>query len=427
MTSATDDAGIPAQVLAKRKLLLVLLFGVYVSNNMDRYVIGILAEPIRLDLNLSDTQLGLLTGLVFALFYTVFGLPAGWLADRFGRIRVIVIACSIWSVCSAMGGMAQNFSQLALARIGVAIGEAGGAAPSHSLISGAYAPHERGRAMALFNLGGPVGILLATFAASAIAAQYGWRAALVVVSLPGLIVAVILALTMRTPASGQPRKTEPHASFGASLAAFAKSPLAMAVAATSGLTAFTNYAMGAWLPTYLMRVKGMTLPEIGTYFALAFPLAVAVGLWGGGYLLDRWVPRSRRAYSLIPCFGLLLAMPFLALAVLAPDWRLSLLLWLVPVAGVVSFTVPAITLIQSIAPVSQRAVFGAMFLFVNNLIGSGVGPLYVGMISDRLKPVWGGESLSVGLAACLPVMLIAALCHYLVSRMLAKLPAQAVA
>jgi MFS family permease len=427
MTSAPDSAALPAHVLAKRGLLLALLIGIYLSNNMDRYILSILAEPIRLELKLSDTQLGLLTGLVFALFYTLFGVPAGWLADRFGRIRVIVTACTVWSVCSAMGGLATNFSQLALARIGVGIGEAGGTAPSYSLIAGAYAPHERGRALGLFNLAGPAAFLLGTFAAAAIAASFGWRAALIVVSLPGVVFAAILAATMRAPPGAQPPTTAPHTSLAGSLAAFARSPLALAVSAMSGLTAFTNYAMSAWLPTYLMRVKGMTLHEIGTYYAVGFSVAVAVGLWGGGVLLDRWVPRSRRAYSLIPCFSLLVAIPFVVLAVLATDWRLSLMLWLVPIAGVVSFSVPGIALIQSIAPVSQRAIFGAMFLFVNNLIGSGVGPLYVGMISDRLKPVWGVQSLSFGLAACLPMMLIAAGGHYLVSRRLATLPSQAVA
>jgi predicted MFS family arabinose efflux permease len=398
---------------------------------MDRIIIGVLAEPIRLDLGLSDTQLGLLTGLVFALFYTLFGIPVGWLADRFGRVRVIVTACTVWSICSAMGGLATNFSQLALARMGVGIGEAGGAAPSYSLIAGAYAPHERGRAMGLYNLGGVVAILLVTFAGSAIAARYGWRTALVVVSLPGVIFAAILALTMRAPAGAQPQQaaahSAPHASFASSFAAFVKSPLALSVAAMSGLSSFTTYAMLSWLPPYMMRVKGMTLHEIGTYFAVAFALAVGAGMSGGGFILDRWLRRTRRAHSLIPCFGQLIAMPFLALAVLTPDWRLSLLFWLVPVAGAVSFTVPQIALIQSIAPVAQRGVFGAMFLFVVNLVGSGLGPVYVGVISDRLKPIWGDQSLSFGLAACLPMMLIAAGGHYLVSRKLAKLPPQAVA
>jgi predicted MFS family arabinose efflux permease len=427
MTPAPNSAALPAHVVARRGLLLALLTGIFISNSMDRIIIGILAEPIRLDLGLSDTQLGLLTGLVFALFYTLFGVPVGWLADRFGRIRVIVTACTIWSVCSAMGGLAGNFGQLALARIGVGIGEAGGAAPSYSLIAGAYAPHERGRAMGLYNLGGVAAILLATFAGSAIAARYGWRAALAVVSLPGVIFAAILALTMRAPAGAQPQQAAPHASFASSFAAFVKSPLALAAAAMSGLSSFTTYAMLSWLPAYMTRVKGMTPHEIETYFAVAFALAVGAGMSGGGFILDRWLPRSRRAHSLIPCFGQLLAMPFLTLAVLTPDWRLSLLFWLVPVAGAVSFTVPQIALIQSIAPVAQRGVFGAMFLFVINLIGAGLGPVYVGMISDRLKPIWGVQSLSFGLAACLPVMLIAAGGHYLVSRKLAKLPPQAVA
>jgi MFS family permease len=205
---------------SNRNFVLLLLILIYISNNMDRYAIAFLAEPIRHELQFSDTQIGLLTGLIFALFYTLFGVPVGWLADRFGRIRVIVVTCTLWSVCSALGGLAGNFAQLALARIGVGVGDAGGAAPSYSLISAFYGPHERGTAFGLFHLGAPLASLVGAFACAWVAAHYGWRMAIIAVSFPGVLVAVVLFIFVREPLA-EPRETDVQASsLGAALTEF---------------------------------------------------------------------------------------------------------------------------------------------------------------------------------------------------------------
>jgi MFS family permease len=180
-----------------RRYLLTLLIAIYVCNTMDRHILSILAVPITRDLALSDTQFGLLSGLAFALFYTFFGIPAGWLADRFGRIRVLFAAATIWSVFSAVGALATNFWHLALSRGGVGIGEAGGAAPSYSLISSAFPPEKRGNAIGLFHLGPPIATVVSSVVASWIAVHYGWRVALVAVSVPGALLALLLWLTVR--------------------------------------------------------------------------------------------------------------------------------------------------------------------------------------------------------------------------------------
>jgi MFS family permease len=397
-----------------RGVLLLLLTLIYVCNTIDRQIIAILAEPIRLDLKLSDTQLGLLTGLVFSFFYTLFGVPVGWLADRLGRIRVLVVSCAVWSMFSALGGLATNFTHLALARVGVGVGEAGGAAPSYSLISSAYAPHERGRALGLFHLGSPIASLIGTFACAWIAIHYSWRTAIVVVSLPGIAMALLLYFSVREP----PREATQVASvsLAAAVRAFMGTRVLWLAGLTAGLSSFTTYAMAAWLPAFLMRVKGMTLAELGIWYALGNSLTFGFGLWFGGYVADRIASRTRRAYALVPCVGLLCAVPFVALALLAPTWQLSLPLWMVATGCVAAFLAPGATLVQNVSPPSHRAVFSAMFLFMNNSIGAGLGPLCVGVISDRFHPVYPDSALALGLAACLPVLLVAAAAQYVLSR-----------
>ena len=386
--------------------VLFLLFLIYVCNTMDRHVLAILAEPIRLDLGLNDTQLGLLTGLVFALFYTVFGIPVGWLADRFGRTRVIMIACAVWSVCSAMGGLASNFTQLALARVGVGIGEAGGSAPSYSLISSFYPPHRRGQALGLYHLGAPVATLLVAVIGAWIAGIWGWRAAVIGVSCPGVVVALLLVLTVKDPPV-EPQPEGDRISLLSDIKAFLFHPLLPLVGVTAGLSSFTQGAISAWVPAFLMRVKLMPLGDLGLWYAPGNAIAFGLGLWFGGFLSDRLAGRGNAAYALVPCAGLVVAMPFLILAVLAPGWGLSLGLWLAPTAAVGMFLAPAVALVQKVAPPHRRAMSGALFLLLNYLIGNGLGPLYVGMISDAFAPRFGAQSLGIGLMACFPVLVIA--------------------
>ncbi len=389
---------------------LTLLILIYICNNLDRHIISLLAEPIKRDLDLSDTQLGMLTGLSFALFYTFFGIPAGWLADRFGRIRVLFAAATIWSACSAAGSLATKFVHLALSRAGVGIGEAGGAAPSYSLISSFFPPEKRGGAIGLLHLGSPVATFIGTFAAASIAASHGWRAALLAVSLPGVVVALALWLTVKEPPAAEDQV--PQAPLGRAVIAYFADPVFRNLAITAGMSSFTSYALAAWLPALLMRIKGMSLVEVGVWYGPIYAIAFGLGLWGGGWLTDRFVPRGARYYAAIPMTGLLIAAPFLALVLAAPDWRLALPIAFIPVAAIGVFLAPAVTCVQNRSANGSRSVNGALFLFVNNLVGAGFGPLYVGRISDMAKThAWapfGLAPLTLGLAACIPVLLIAA-------------------
>ena len=390
----------------RQRYVLFILTLIYMFNTMDRNVFSILAEPVRRELHLSDTQLGLLTGLAFALFYTFFGVPVGWIADRVGRVRVIVIACIVWSLCSASGGLATRFSHLALARMGVGIGEAGGAAPSYSLISAYFTPEKRGNALGIFHLASAAGMLVSSVVSAGVAVAYGWRTALVVISLPGVLFALVLLLTVKEPRQMQAAAAQP--SLATSIKDYFRNPLLRMTAFVGGVSAFCSFGITAWLPTYLMRVKGMSLSEFAMYYGLPYAIFFGLGLWSAGYLADRVGQRSARGYALVPMFALLTTAPLIAVAVALPGWKWSFAGWLVPLMLAQMFLAPMLAIVQNSSPHNQRSTSSALYLFMNNLIGSGLGPLYVGTISDCAKPRFGDASLSVGLLAIIPVALIAA-------------------
>jgi predicted MFS family arabinose efflux permease len=405
-----------------RRYLLTLLILIYICNNMDRHILSTLAVPITRDLVLSDTQFGLLTGLAFALFYTFFGIPAGWLADRIGRIRVLFVAAIIWSVCSASGALATKFWHLALARAGVGIGEAGGVAPSYSLISSHFPAEKRGNAIGLFQLGAPLATVISSFGASWVAVHYGWRWAIIAVSMPGVLFAMLLWMTVAEPPA--------HDEIGS------KTPLMTSVrtfwgdrifrnlAIATGISSFTSFAVMAWLPKFLIQSRGMSQMDVGIWYGPVYAVSFGLGLWGGGWLTDRLVPKGGRWYALAPCIALLCAAPFLVPMFLVSSWKIALLFAFPAIGLLAMFLVPAVTCVQNRSHPDCRAVNGGLFLFINNLVGAGLGPAYVGWISDFTKGAHvsplGLPPLGVGLMACLPILLIAAALQARNARLLAS-------
>lgn len=259
--------------------VLGLLILIYTFNILDRQIVSILAQPIKADLGLSDTQLGLLTGLAFAFFYSIFGIPVGWLADRYGRVRIMACACIVWSVFSTACGFAQNFAQLTVARMGVGVGEAGGAPPSYSLISDYFPPERRAMAIGLFSFGAPLGILIGTALGALVAEEFGWRAAFYVVSLPGVAIALILWLVVKEPRAGR-LDAVPSAAVGAlapAIGRFFANPVLWRVSLAGGLSSFVTYGLLNWLPSFLMRSKGMELGEVAKYLSVTSAGAMALG------------------------------------------------------------------------------------------------------------------------------------------------------
>jgi MFS family permease len=401
----------------------ILLAIVYTFNFLDRQVLAILQESIRKDLNLSDTQLGMLTGLNFAIVYTTLGLPVAWLADRGNRVRIIAVACGIWSICTAATGRASDFVQLALLRMGVATGEAGGSPPSYSLIADYFPAEKRGTALAIYSLGVPFGMLVGSAAGAWTAEHYGWRMAFVAVGAPGILLAVIAWLVIREPKRGQmdafvsgQTKHADSPSILEAIKSYVSNPTLLLTALSSGSSAFVGYAMLNWGPSFLIRVKGMSQLEIALYYSFVSGIAMALGTFGSGWLVDRWSRRNKRAYALVPAIAFAITIPFFVAMIYAPSWQVALLCLAVPSLLNNMYLAPAITVVQNAVSPSQRTMASAILLFVLNLIGLGLGPVYVGKLSDHFKPEYGNDSLRLAMLALLPFIFLTVFAHVAASR-----------
>jgi predicted MFS family arabinose efflux permease len=395
-TAAASGTGVQSA-----RLTLWILLAVYVFNFIDRQIVNILAQPIAEDLNLSDTQIGLMTGLAFALFYTVLGIPIARLADRptTSRPRLIATALALWSAMTAVCGLAQNFWQLLLARIGVGVGEAGCTPPAHSLISDMVPPEKRASALAFYSLGIPIGTLLGMVIGGTLADRLGWREAFVVVGLPGVILALIVWFVLKDP-----RRTDAAAALRAKNPVVAL-PLGQAVSEVmrsrayvlllfaGSAAAFLSYGKTTWTTIFFQRTHDLTPGQVGLWFGLIGGIGGMLGTWLGGYLADRFGARNRRHVLTAPAVGMTLSIPLAIAAYHAPSWPLALLLLFLPQVFNSLYYGPCYSAAQGLVPMRARAIAAASLLFFQNLIGLGLGPLFFGMLSDWLQPVYGADSV----------------------------------
>lgn len=401
---------------------LALLCIIYTFNFMDRQVVSVLAEPIKQDLGLSDTQLGMISGFAFALFYTGFGLPVAALADRVSRVKVLAVACSLWSICCAACGLATNFAQLAAARIGVGLGESGGVAPSYSIISDLFPPAERARALAVFSLGVPFGLALGSGLAGWSAAQWGWRTSLLIVGLPGLALALLLIRLVPEPQRGgmDGGAIQPKASLLETSKIFFGTPTIISTAIACAIGGIPNYALMAWMPAYMIRVLGMTLTEVSIYLSLAIAIAMGVGTWLSGFFADRWGARDKRAYAWVSAGAMITAAPFLIVGLSVQHWQIALPLMGLCLGCAGAYLTPAVSFIQNSVNASQRSTAAALQLLLVNLVGMGIGPLYVGMTSDWMHSSYGTQSLRIALAGLAPFLIAAALANLVTGRLVSR-------
>lgn len=411
LTQTPAAAGKPG-----RRMALAALAAIGTINYLDRQILSVLAEPIRRELHLSDTQLGLLTGLTFAFFYAVMGVPAAMLADRVNRVRLVATACAIWSTFTGLCGFATTFWHLALARCGVGLGEAGGTAPSLSILADYFPPEKRPAVIGLFTVNGPLGVFLGATAGGWAAVQFGWRGAFFAVSGVGLVAAAILVLLVREPVRGalDPGYGQTPAqpmSLGASARLFLSRPTLRLLLAASGLAAFVSTGMLNWIPAYLMRVQGMPLTEVAKWFGPIAGLCMGVGIWGGGALVNWAGAKSPRAYAWIPGLSMLLTAATLALAVMAPSWPVSLALMTVPMLCCTVYVAPALALTQNLSPVAARATATSLILLAFNIVGAGGGPLAIGMMSDAFGAANAAEPLRLALLAVAPLAIVSALAY----------------
>lgn len=410
----TTESGVQAHsgLAARRSVALAMLFLVGTINFVDRQLLSVLVEPIRAEIALSDTQFGLLTGLAFALFYAAMGVPVAIIADRWNRIRLIAVACVVWSGFTALTGRVSTFLELALVRFGVGAGEAGGTAPSLSVVSDLFPPHRRPLAVAIFQLNGPFGVFAGSAFGAWAAATIGWRNAFVVIGLLGILIAPLLVWAVREPKRGQmdaTGSTDAALSPRECVALILRNPSLRLVMIGSGLSAFVSYGILNWVPAFLMRTQGMPLSAMAQWFAPAAGITFGIGIMGGGLLVSRMARRSARAYGLVPALAALLLVPGLAASLLADGWQASLALMLIPLTACTVYIAPALALVQNLTPPRSRATAAAILLLMFNIIGLGMGPLFVGMVSDWLKPDLGNDSLRWALMAIIPFALAAAL------------------
>ena len=410
----------PASRLYSSYVLGVLLV-VMVVNFIDRQLMSILIEPIKAEFGASDRQMGLLTGFAFALFYTVAGIPVAHLADVWVRRSVIAIALAVWSAMTALTGGARTFSELALIRIGVGIGEAGGTPPSHALISDYFPRERRTTALAVYSLGIPIGTLIGYPLGGWLAEHYGWRATFVWIGLPGIALALLVRFTVREPPRGGDA-ARAHSAAPASAAVgavlghlFSLSTFRWLVPGVS-IAAFSGYGFAVWKAPFLMRVHEFSIGQAGLWVGISSGAATFISTLAGGVIAD-WLARRDPSSALRLCaFALLGALPFHLAFLLHPSPVAAIALY-VP-GGVIGgmWAPPSYAAGQNLAPAHMRALSSAILLFFLNLVGLGLGPFAVGWLSDLLAPRFGAESLRWALAIPLAMNVIGALCYLRASR-----------
>jgi predicted MFS family arabinose efflux permease len=409
---------------ARAWFVLGMLCFVYVLNFLDRQLLSILAKPIQDDLQVTDGQLGLISGLYFALFYCLISIPVAWFADRTNRVRVLSFACALWSAATMACGFAGTYPQLVAARMMVGVGEAGGVPPSYAIISDYFPPGTRGTALGLFNFGPPLGQAMGVAFGASIAAAYSWRSAFIVLGAVGIVVAGFVYALVREPVRGGLDKpvrvdtTLPAPGFRTTVAMFFSRPVLLLVSLATGATQFVTYALLNFTTLFLMREKGMTLSEIALYYSLLIGIGISAGMYVSGRLIDRLAPRWRQAYALVPAAALVLAVPFFIGFVWAPTWPLAMLFLAGPTFFNYFYLSPAVALVQEEVRPNERVLAGALLLLVMNLIGLGLGPTYIGAISDMLRDTHPTNSLQLALYTLVPFYILAALLFVVLARKL---------
>ena len=402
-------------------VVLGLLLAVYVLSFVDRQLVSLLAEQIKADLGVSDLQLGLLTGFWFALVYTTFGIPIATLADRFNRVAIVATACLAWSAFTAACGMSATYWQLALARIGVGLGEAGGTPPSVSLMADYFPPEKRTWAMTMFMMATPIGMVIAGLIGGFVAAAYGWRMAFLVAAAPGVLLALCVLVVVKEPIRGRLDGVQNGAERQpGELRALLMDRSFVLLCGSAAATAFVGYGLLAWVPAYLVRSHGMGQAQVGAWLSWAFGFAMAAGILGSGAAVAWRAKHDVAANAYVPAVAALAAAPVMALALFAPTWPIALALFCVPTGLFMVYIAPSMAAVQALAPSTSRSVATAVFMFVLNLVGMGGGPVFVGYLSDTLAPQFGSASLRFALLALAPLFLIAALGFFTLARHLRR-------
>jgi MFS family permease len=391
------QAGAAATPSARRYYVLGLLTIVYALNFLDRTIFNVLIEPIKKEFVLSDTAMGLLAGFGFVLFYSLLGIPIARVADRLNRRNIVAIAFAFWSAMTFLCGMAQSVATLALARIGVGLGESAGTPASQSIVADLFDKNERPRALGIYAIGTYLGVFLGYFIGGYVNQHYGWRMAFFTAGLPGIALAVVLWLTVSEPKRGAMVETFAPEPIGPTLGFLASQRTFVIILVGFCLTTYTNYATAAWIPPFLARVHHLSSAEIGTYAGTFKGLFGMAGTLVGGLVVAQISRRDDRWKLWAPAMTSGLAGPVFAVCMLTPDFAA-----MVAALALTSFLVgfhlgPIFAIAQTVARPSMRALASAIILLTATCFGQGVGPLAVGMINDALKNDYGADAVRYSL------------------------------
>lgn len=422
--------------------VLLVLTGVYTFNFIDRQILVIIQESIKGELGLSDTQLGLLTGFAFAVFYVTLGLPIARYADKNNRRNVVAVSLAIWSGMTAISGTVANYIQLLLARIGVGVGEAGGSPPAHSMISDYFPAHQRATALSIYSVGIYVGILAGYSIGGWIDATYGWRMAFYALGIPGIIYALLLFITVKEPPKGHSDNkilaTSPvnndhsavspidelegkstastETSFWDVVQELLSKKTFVYIAIGCGFHTFGNYGVGNFFAPFLARVHSMPVQEIGVALGLTSGFGGIIGTFAGGYLADKYGQKDIRAYMWVPIVAGLLNFPFSYYAFFGTNINGVLFTYFLTALLTALYLGPSIAVTHNLVDAKKRALASAILFLFLNFIGLGLGPLVIGMISDALTPTYGATSLKYAFTSTWVTGAISLVCFYLASK-----------
>jgi MFS family permease len=396
----------PTAPAPRAGIVLFLLLIAYIFNFLDRQILGILGPAIKADLHLTDTQFGAVGGLAFALLYSLLGVPLAYVADRTSRSGVVTAALTVWSAFTALCGTVSGFSQLFLYRLGVGVGEAGGVAPSYALIADHFPPERRARALAIFSLGIPIGLGGGAYIGAHLAEWFGWRAAFLVMGIAGILLAPILKYFVRDLPRTAPADAVP---LTQAFPMVARKPTFWLMAFASSASSLCGYGLALWTPSVMVRSFGLDIVSAGNFLASLLLIGGTAGVFAGGWFADRLGQSDRGWYARLPAIAWLITAPTFAAGLMAPNLWIAWPLLLIPNALNILWLGPVVTAVQHLVPARMRSTASGSFLFINNLIGLGVGPLLMGRISDSLKAAYGAESLRYAAVGCTVFYLLAAL------------------
>lgn len=415
-----------------RTFVLWLFTLVYVFSFIDRQIIGILSPSIKADMNLSDAQLGWLKGFAFAILYTLVGVPIAWLADRYNRVKIVAFSLALWSAFTALTGMAGNFTQMFLARIGVGIGEAGGSPPAHSVISDLYPKEQRASALGIYSLGIPIGIAFSYILAGALVETLGWRGTLICLGITGVLLSLTLVFIIREPERGRLDKTKPISkpvSIKQSIVTLSKIPSWWCMCMGIAWVSFGGYAVSAWGIDYIVRFK----PEYGAgagtgqFRTLMFWLGIihlfgyGAGTYFGALITEKIARKHLPAYGWMPALALVIGVPCLIWAFWVDSIIVHLMLLTVYLLAAGVYLGPSFAVAQTLAPINMRAMSTALFFLVLNLIALGGGPTYIGEISQRLIAIHGQtHALRLAISSLIIPYILSIIAFLLAARTLPK-------